>query len=221
MGRIAGVRNADYEQTRQELIGKVRARLERQDGRMPSFRELALACGVSVATLRHYFIDRQRLLEAVFSHYLKGAGHHLARARQADEQALADSLRAFLQRVVQGWTQGHVGSLHRIGLSEGLRDQTTALHYLQDVLEPTLQALEARLETYRSQHRVRADIDTRHAALALLAPIVLALLHQVDLGGTRCRPLDIRALIELHVAMFVRAFGVKSDPIPANAAAEY
>ena len=33
----------------------------------------------------------------------------------------------------------------------------------------------------------------------LLSPLLLALLHQHDLGGTRCRPLEIPALIDEHV----------------------
>ena len=39
---------------------------------------------------------------------------------------------------------GQLVELHRIGLSEGLRNTRTALDYLNDVLEPTLQALEQR-----------------------------------------------------------------------------
>jgi hypothetical protein len=73
------------------------------------------------------------------------------------------------------------------------------------VLEPTLQALEHRLKNYVAQGVV-VDCDTRHAALMLLSPLLLALLHQHDLGGTRCRPLAIPALIDEHVRVFVRAY---------------
>lgn len=207
MSRTAGARNADFEQRRNALIDKARIRLSAQDGDAPSFRELALAAGVSVATLRHYFGSREALIKAVFTLALQGAGKHLDRTRQTEthKDELQPVLEAFLSRLVQGWTSGHVGTLHRIGLAEGLRSPATGVDYLSDVLEPTLQALEARLRTYIAQG-VIIECDTRHAGLMLLSPIILALLHQHDLGGTRCRPLDIPSLISEHVKVFVRAY---------------
>jgi AcrR family transcriptional regulator len=206
MARTAGARNTQYDDRRNALIIKARERLELQSGSAPSFRELALAAGVSVATLRHYFGSRDDLIRSVFAYYLLGAERHLARASQTESGDLAAELTFVMQRIVIGWTRGNVGALHRIGLSEGLRNPATALYYLMDVLEPTLQALERRLEGYRALGVIRADTLPRHASLALLSPLVLALLHQFDLGGTRCRPLSIDDLIEQHVAMFVRAY---------------
>jgi AcrR family transcriptional regulator len=191
MARVAGARNAQFEERRNALISKAKERLSLQNGQSPSFRELALAAGVSVATLRHYFGDRESLIKAVFAHYLQSGQRHLERTRAPDpsEVDLEESLRDFLQRLVRGWTGGTVGALHRIGLAEGLRHRGTALDYLVDVLEPTLQSLE-----------------TRHAALMLISPLLLALLHQHDLGGTRCRPLAVDALIDEHVKVFARAY---------------
>lgn len=207
MTRTVGARNAQFDERRGALIAKARERLSLQTGEPPSFRELALAAGVSVTTLRHYFGSREALIKAVFSHYLQTGQKHLDRARapESTDVDLSASLQAFLSRVVVGWTQGFVGDLHRIGLAEGLRNPHTALDYLNDVLEPTLQALEQRLQNYAAQG-VILDCDTRHAALMLLSPLLLALLHQHDLGGTRCRPLAIPALIDEHVKVFVRAY---------------
>jgi len=207
MSRPVGARNALFEERRTALIARARERLSLQSGESPSFRELALAAGVSVATLRHYFGTREALIKAVFAHYLREGQRHLQRTRALDigDEDFAVSITDFLQRVVRGWTVGFVGSLHRIGLAEGLRHPGTALDYLQDVLEPTLQALEARLEASVLRGEI-IDCDTRHAALMLLSPLLLALLHQHDLGGTRCRPLALPALIDEHVKVFVRAY---------------
>ena len=207
MARPAGARNAQFAERRAALIAKARERLALQTGEPPSFRELALAAGVSVATLRHYFGSREALIKAVFAHYLREGERHLQRTRivDADESALEPALKDFLERVVRGWTQESIGPLHRIGLAEGLRHPATALDYLQDVLEPTLQALESRLTVYVERGDLVA-CDTRHAALMLLSPLLLALLHQHDLGGTRCRPLALPTLIDEHVKVFARAY---------------
>jgi AcrR family transcriptional regulator len=207
MARTAGARNADFELRRTALIAKARERLSLQTGEPPSFREIALAAGVSVTTLRHYFGTREALIKAVFEHYLQSGERHLRRTRApaAPDVDLEAALTAFLTRLVQGWSAGYLGSLHRIGLSEGLRNPQTALAYLMDVLEPTLQALEQRLRG-DVQAGIIVECDTRHAALMLLSPLLLALLHQVDLGGTRCRPLSIPDLITEHVKVFARAY---------------
>ncbi|WP_437929371.1 hypothetical protein WMF37_08890 [Sorangium sp. So ce291] len=43
-----------------------------------------------------------------------------------------------------------------------------------------------------------APCDLRHAALALLGPLLLALLHQGPLGGRVCGPLDLDAFAATH-----------------------
>lgn len=217
MARTTGARNSDFEQRRGELLQRARARLALQSGEPPSFRELALATGVSVPTLRHYFGSREGLIKALFSYYLQEGQHHLARARSAEAEGLdlEPALKVFLQRIVRGWTQGFVGTLHRIGLSEGLRNPGTALDYLLDVLEPTLQALEVRLQSYVERGLI-TECRPRHAALMLISPLLMALLHQHDLGGTRCRPLSLDDFVDEHVKVFLRAYRATapSDCVP-------
>jgi AcrR family transcriptional regulator len=207
MTRPLGTRNLQFEDRRQALLRKAGMRLALQNGDAPSFRELALACGVSVATLRHYFGNRETLIKELFALHLEVGRRHLQNAeRQPNEhESIEASLRDVLERISRGWTTGFLGSLHRIGLSEGLRHPQTALDYLVDVLEPTLQALEKRLQA-SIEHGLIIECDTRHAALALVSPLLLALLHQHDLGGTRCRPLSVPALIDQQVRMFSRAY---------------
>jgi AcrR family transcriptional regulator len=205
MARTLGARNLDYASQRNTLISKAKVRLSLRGAGEPSFRELAAAAGVSVATMRHYFRSREEIVTAVFDAAQGAAAPHLERGRMPSGPDLAGSLRTFLMGVVRGWVDGNVGALHRIGLAEGLRNGESGIQYLNQVLEPTLQALEQRL----AKHIARGDMieaDTRHAALLLLSPVVLGLLHQHDLGGTRCRPLDLTTVIEAQVDVFVRAY---------------
>ncbi|NJO12111.1 MAG: hypothetical protein HC872_00060 [Gammaproteobacteria bacterium] len=113
-------------------------------------------------------------------------------------------MRSFLQEIATGWHRG-VGAVHAVGLTEGLKSDKAGLSYLLDVLEPTLQALEARLQVHIDRGEMRAA-DTRHAALWLLSPVLLALLHQHELGGTRCRPLDVEALLQEHALVFASVY---------------
>lgn len=208
MARTQGARNLDYAIQRNSLIQNAKLRLSARDAAQPSFRELAAAAGVSVTTMRHYFRSREEVVTAVFDAAQGAAAPHLDRGRTPSAPDLGGSLMAFLLSVARGWIDGNVGTLHRIGLSEGLRNGESGIQYLNQVLEPTLQALEQRL----AAHIARGDMieaDTRHAALLLLSPVVLGLLHQHDLGGTRCRPLDLTTVIEAQVAVFLRAYATR------------
>src|SRR5690349_5848480 len=67
MARVKGSRNADYEKERARLLEAARLRLLAPDGAQASFRELAEAAEVSVATLRHYFGSRETLVMEVMA----------------------------------------------------------------------------------------------------------------------------------------------------------
>lgn len=51
------------------------------------------------------------------------------------------------------------------------------------------------------------EAGLRVAALAYLSPLLVALLHQHDLAGVTCRPLDLEAFLAAHTSRFVRAYG--------------
>ncbi len=49
-------------------------------------------------------------------------------------------------------------------------------------------------------------VDIRHAAVTLIAPLLLAILHQRELGGAAVRLMDFDRFLDDHAAAFVRAF---------------
>lgn len=208
MPRTAGARNANFREQRNALIAKLSDRLAAKRGPNPSLRELAVSAGVSVATLRHYFHDRSGVVKAVLNRGRELGEVYLARTRQPQTGDLEDSMRQFLQAVVRGWKHG-VGALHTVGLAEGLKSDAAGVEYLTEILEPTLQSLEQRLAIHISRDEMRVA-DTRHAALWLLSPILLALLHQHELGGRKCRRLDVDALVEAHARVFAGVY--RSEP---------
>jgi len=193
VGRPAGKRNPDYEATRAALLNAVLKHVRSPDGAHPSFRQLAGAAGVSVATLRHYFESRDAVIAALIEHVLKALLQHFHTVAAGPlPPSLRESMAWFLDFLRGAFAAG-ADRFHAFCLSEGLADPIVGPSYVTHLLEPTLQALEARLE----RHIARGDMrpaNVRHAALALVSPILLARLHQSALGGARCRPLDEHAL---------------------------
>jgi AcrR family transcriptional regulator len=176
------------------------------DGAGVSLRELAGAAGVSVPTLRHYFGDRDGVVRAALTRMAELGAAHVSRARvEATDQALGPSLRWLLGEVVLGWGYG-VGAMWSSGLQESLGHGTLGPAFVDDLLEPTLQATEARLAVHQARGELDAEADVRHAALQLVCPVLMGLLHQDPLGGAACRPLDVDAFLDDHVARFVRAW---------------
>lgn len=210
MARVKGSRNADYEKERERLLEAVRVRLLAKDGAQASFRELAEVAGVSVATLRHYFGSREALLAEVMADmHRRGLPYLLAAATEL-HGPVRESLRWFLQQLMVGWRMG-VGEVHAFGLTAGVGHEKLGPVYVQELLEPTLQSAEARLSRHIADGELRR-CDVRHAALELVCPVVLGLLHQVQLSGSRCRPLDVERFLEDHLETFLRAHAAEPEP---------
>jgi len=211
MGRPHGTHNEDYEEKRKLL-------LERMSGRMvapterASFRELAAAAGVSMPTLRHYFKDRNGVVAAWLAWKGSLGKPHLDVVARTDDD-FATSIRSLMVYVRAGMDYGRVNELHVVGLTEGLTNPPLGPAYLQSILEPTLAATETRLAGHQTRGEMRKDVSVRTAALALLSPIILAVLHQRDLGGSTLRCLDMEDFYEAHAAAFVRAYGTQ-PPAP-------
>ncbi len=207
MARVRGSRNADYEQARGRLVEAVLRKVLEPGGPQASFRELAEAAGVSVATLRHYFGTREALLAQVMEAMRqKGLPYLLAAATEL-HGPVRESLQWFLGMLTQGWRMG-VGTMHAFGLGVGMGHEALGPAYVQELLEPTLQAAEARLARHVADGELRR-CDVRIAALELVSPVVLGLLHQVQLSGSRCRPLDVQHFLAEHLETFLRAYGTQ------------
>ena len=212
MPRTRGSTNSGFEARRRELAERLRARLADGAQPIPSFRDLAGSAGVGVSTLRHYFGSRADLVRLVMVLHAPAAARHLAFIRTAGE-TFEESVRAAAGYVALGLKQPTVAELHRTGLAEGLGRPEIGGAYLTEILEPMIEALEARLAAHRDAGAMRS-CDTRTAALALISPLVLAELHQGALGGDQTRPLDLDQFREALCAGFVRAY--RNDEIGAD-----
>jgi AcrR family transcriptional regulator len=204
MGRLAGSRNADYQVTRAELLSQLRKVMAAPGGLRLSDRELAAQVSVEPGTLRHYFGNRDGIIHALFilDHGLGATALDLV--ANGPLGPVYESLRGTLEYIHQGFKFGGLGDVHVVGLGVGLGQKTHGMHYVNELLEPTLQCIEIRI----ARHQVQGDLakgSPRHAALQLFSPALMVFLHQYSLGGDGCRPLDIQAFLNQLVADFIRA----------------
>jgi AcrR family transcriptional regulator len=207
MPRTSGARNHGYDAKRRELLVRLRERLGQPGAMHASWRELAMAVGVSLSTLTHYFGRREDIIRAVLKDAHDGGVEPL-QVMATPVPGLHASILAALQHLVGGLTFGGVDTLLVIGFAEGLRDPTLGPSFVADTLEPTIAAVTTRLKVHQERGEMRADCDLRGAALALISPLILAHMHQHDLGGAASHPLDMPAFIAQHAAAFVRGYAV-------------
>lgn len=210
MARPRGTPNPGHDEARRRLARAVRAGLVAR-GSSASLAELARSGGVSVPTLKHYFGDRSGAVAEALRQVREDAAPYTAQLTDPKELDLATSLTTVARDLTHAWTAFGVGRLFSVGLGAGFDDPLAGPGYLDGVLEPTVRALEHRLRVHAERRELRipphAALELRVAALAFLSPLLVALLHQRALGGDQCRPLDLSAFLELHVAGFLRAYG--------------
>jgi AcrR family transcriptional regulator len=204
MARVKGARNLDYEATRRAILDRIAAAIFSIDRLNLSFRELAHAGAVSPSTLRHYFGGRDQVMEAALARMQDSGSPYVAEGATADHGPAPQALRWFLRYLREGWSRG-VGRAHAAGLSEGLGDAALGPSYVRHLLEPTLRSAEGRIALHVAAGEL-SPCDVRVAALELLAPLVLLLLHQDSLGGCRVRPIDVDRFIDDHVERFLAAY---------------
>jgi len=211
LGRPTGSRNSTYDDKRRSLARAVLPSLLTEDGHRVSMRELAATANVSVPTLRHYFGDRDGVVAAALLSMKEIGEVHLQRAANTKlDLPLEASLLWVLSEFATGWMHG-VGQLVTAGILIGANSDTLGPAFVDATLEPTLQSFERRLAAHQERGQLAPDACPRAASLALVCPVILGLLHQVQLRGSTCRALDLDAFLKEHVHRFVRGWG-RDDP---------
>lgn len=165
-----------------------------------SLRQFAIKAGVSEPTLRHFFTDRQGVVIALIGYFADGARQFLEQSA-TPEATLKDAVAGYGELALAGAQSRLFAQAHAFALVESIHDPEVARTYLQTIIEPSLQALEQRLAPTMDPDAASPE-RVRHAALALYAPILIAILHQDLLQGDEVRPLDMPAFIIDLTALF-------------------
>lgn len=207
MARPKGARDAAYEERRNALLRRITQQLMLRETPRPSFRQLAAAGGVSVTTLRHYFGDRPGLMAAILENYLE-AGRRGLEAVAIPTGDLATSVRDYARALLAAMRaprEARLGDVFAVSLAEGLQDGAIGPSTLHYILDPTIEVLQRRLDEHVRRGEMR-PCDTRAAALVLLSPLLVAILHQDHLGGRAASPVDLDAAFDSICAAFLRAY---------------
>ncbi len=209
MARPAGKKNADFEaKAKAQLSALSQAWLALGPG--ASLRELCERAELSPTNVRHYWGDREALVRAMLEHLESEGRPHMERAVLTRGKDAESTLRLFLHDVAGAWVRFGVGRIHGVTLAEGLGvsgEAASGPAYVQHILEPTLQTLERLLQRLVQEGQL-PPLDARVAGLALLGPLVLALLHQDNLGGAQCRPLDLPSFLDAHLSGWLRGYAI-------------
>lgn len=209
MARPKGTRSTDYDAKRAALLDEVERHLVRVAPHRPSFRELAVACNVSLATLRHYFGGRDGLMAAYLDRFGAGGLPYLDYLATTD-LGFADSIRDATRFLLLGFTLPELGPRQAVALSEGLAEPATGQAYLRHILEPLIAALAERLDRHVARGEMR-PANSRHVATQLISPLFLATLHQNQLGGKTAYPLDLTAFGDETAGAIIRAYAPDPD----------
>lgn len=210
VSRRPGRNNDDHEEKRTALLRALFPALLSARPERPSLRDLAQIAGVQPNTLRHYFGDREGLLIALLEQARRDGERYMAGVSALEELPLAVSLKILLSSVIEGWGEG-LGGLHAGSLAEGLGDKKIGPAYVNSILEPTLQSFERLLSAHVARGAL-PGLDVRAAVLALVSPVLVALLHQHELGGEGCRPLALDHFVEQHLSAWMRGWATAASP---------
>lgn len=191
MPRPAGARNKDFDAKRSTLIHTLTDYALQADLRRPSLRQFALAANASEPTLRHYFGDRKGLVISI----LEEIGHRGTPLWGTISTPAADSNSAILEyfRISEaGMRHGGFVRAHAFGIIEGVADEDVGSAYLQNVLEPALAAVSAKLRN--TPGAPNNEDALRAAAFAALSPMLVISLHQDLLGGNVSDPVSVQTI---------------------------
>jgi len=209
VGRPSGTRSKTHDDRRRDIIARLAKRLALPGAMHASYRELASASGESISTLQHYFGRREDILVAVLEESHHQAAPYLDHVRTPLPDFEA-SVRDVVDYVRLGFEQFDLGDIYAIGFVEGIRNESIGSATVHQLLEPTIDAVAQRLERHQSLEQMRPEILARHAAVLLLSPMIVILLHQNELGGKQTHPAEMAGFINDHVAAFVRAHALAS-----------
>lgn len=201
-------RHAGYDEQRELILDRAAHLFARRGYAATSMNEVAAACGLSKATLYHYYKDKYALLFSI-------ADSHVSRLRGIAAEALAqeETPQAQLQRLIRRLVEeyAHAQDAHRV-LTEDVKfleeaDRERILGQQREVVEGFAQVVSA----------LRPDLR----APALTKPLTMLLFGMINWMFTWVKPdgrLTYEDMAPIVSDLFLGGIGAVTAPDPATAA---
>ena len=210
MPRTKGATNKDSAQRKLDILTRIWAYMRQHKNKPLSWREMATAGEVGLATLSHHFGKRDDVVKAILQ-AKKVEGKEALSILAEPNGSFEVSIRYALEHLLTGLIDYDVGDLVSLGLSEGINHEAIGPTFVEEGLEPIIQSAMQRLKAHQVRGEMRLDVDLRTAAISLVSPLLIAYLHQINLGGGDAYPMKLGAIAKQVCETFVRAHSAE-DP---------
>lgn len=209
MPRTKGATNKDSAQRKLNILTRIWAYMRQHKNKHISWRDMATAGEVGLATLSHHFGKRDDVVKAILQ-AKRVEGEEALSVLAEPSGSFAISIRHALKHLLTGLLDYDVGDLVSLGLSEGINHEAIGPVFVEEGLEPIIQSAMQRLKSHQARGEMRLDVDLRIAAISLVSPLLIAYLHQTNLGGKDTYPMKLEAIADQVCDTFVRAYSTKN-----------
>jgi len=209
MPRTKGAANKDSQQRKLEILSRIWTKMRLGGDKPISWREMAAAGKVGLATLSHHFGKRDDVIMAILE-AKRIEGEEPLRILAEPAESFEASIEQAIDHLSTGLEDYDVGDLLSLGFSEGINHDRVGPAFVKDGLEPILQATINRLRVHQEREEIRSDADLRTAAIMLVSPLVIAYTHQMSLGGRQSHPIEMGTLKHQIKDAFVRAYATST-----------
>lgn len=165
--------------------------------------DIAARAGVSKGAIYLYFATKEDIFRAVVEQGLAPNLALIQGAIAANAQSFADLLRAFAQVISQVATSSPIGGIIKVVIGESRNFPELARAWHDSLIDPALGAMTAAIAAAQARGELAAG-DPRHYAISLVSPMLLGVIWRETFTPIGAEPLDIPALAQQHVELWLR-----------------
>lgn len=160
--------------------------------------DIAARAGVSKGALYLYFETKEALFRAVVHDMVAPNVAALAGAIGAFPGSFADLVRLILPRAGAMLIASGAGRVVKMVVGEGRNFPELAQAWHDEVINPALSAMRARIERAQAAGEVRPG-DSRYHAYSLMGPMLLGVIWREVMEPVGAEPVDLEKLAAQHV----------------------